>query len=113
MGKQFFQTRLCPHGGAALSSSRRVRPHHDWNNEQQNERRHHDAGSASLFVLSSVPSSEPTADATSSDGTNATELTQIAFRGDSDNSRVQIDGLIVTTDWSDFFVSPCREGNCR
>jgi len=58
-------------------------------------------GGANLYVLDAFASTEPvTATASSTNGTTiASDINQIAFRGDSDNPAVSIDGVRVALDW--------------
>lgn len=63
-------------------------------------------GSSSLFVLNSVVGSEPTADAVSSDGSNATDFESLAFRQSGNIPSAQIDGVRVGNTWSDLMSAP-------
>lgn len=58
------------------------------------------SGQSELHVLTSVPTTEPTPVAISSDDTNAPDaLDEVALRGDGDNPAITVDGVRVATDW--------------
>ena len=62
-----------------------------------------DAGAAQLHVLDNVPATEPVPVAISDDDSfngDATSLSELAIRGDSDNPAIAIDGIRVGLDLS-------------
>jgi hypothetical protein len=59
------------------------------------------SGQSELHVMTSVPATEPTPVAISSDDTNApAALDEVALRGDGDNPAITVDGVRVATDWA-------------
>ncbi len=64
------------------------------------------AGAASLFVLNAVTGTEPTANAVSSDGTNATALDKIGLRQSAGIPITTVDGIRVANTWADLMSAP-------
>ncbi|WP_086031439.1 T9SS type A sorting domain-containing protein [Tenacibaculum holothuriorum] len=63
------------------------------------------AGAASVYVLSAVANTEPgTPEATVDNGSNASDLNQIAFRQSSNIPNAVIDGIRVATTWNDIMT---------
>lgn len=64
-----------------------------------------DTGQSDLFVLSSVATTEPSSpDATSNDGSAKDNVQAIGIRQSSGIPVAMVDGIVVTTDWSDFIA---------
>jgi hypothetical protein len=60
-------------------------------------------GAASLYVSSTVPSTEPTSpEVTIGDADNATKLSAVAFRQGSNTPNFTADGVRAATDWAGF-----------
>jgi hypothetical protein len=64
------------------------------------------AGAASIYVMSTVAGTEPgTAEATSSDGDDATSIAAIAFRQSGSIPTATIDGIRVAATWTDIVTA--------
>ena len=61
-----------------------------------------DTGQSDLFVMNSVPGSEPSAEISTGAGTAKTDVQAIGIRQGGQGINLIVDGIIVTTDWADF-----------